>query len=206
MEFQDFILFFIVSLITVSSPGPGVIFSLNNAIRHGFSYAVPGFLGLALGTLIISFAAASGVGALISAHPLVFAILKYIGAAYLVYLGVKLWRTKMAGVSLSNDKGGKDSAVALFRKGVLITLFNPKLMVFFIALFPQFFKPDVNFLMQLSLYSFIFCSVLLLVHFIYCFFSAKVGEKLATPRRFKLLNRISGSIFFGFAAGLLLAD
>ena len=90
---ETYLLFVIIAAITVLSPGPGVILTLSNAIRFGFSGAVGGILGIAVGTLIVAIISATGVGVILATSVMIFTIMKYIGAAYLIYLGIKLWRS-----------------------------------------------------------------------------------------------------------------
>ncbi|WP_019603769.1 LysE family translocator [Teredinibacter turnerae] len=205
MSIESYFVFFFVSLLTISSPGPGVVFSLTNAMKGGFSYAAPGFVGLALGTLVISAIAVSGIGTLLATHDYAFTLLKYAGALYLVYLGIKLWRS--SSVKSHNDSilEKPASTYERFRQGVFITLLNPKLIVFFIALFPQFINPLDNFITQFSILSLTFCGLLIVVHIVYCLFAEKATMWLTSSRGHQALNRTSGAIFFCFALGLVLS-
>lgn len=86
-------LFLVFATLTILSPGPGVLLTLSNAARHGWTGAVPGILGIALGASIVAAISATSVGLLLSASAHAFTALKYAGAAYLLYLGYKSWRS-----------------------------------------------------------------------------------------------------------------
>ena len=89
---DNYHLYLLIALITVASPGPGVILTLSNAIRYGVRSALSGMLGIASGIFMKSVLSATSLGILLASSALAFTILKYIGAAYLIYLGIKLWK------------------------------------------------------------------------------------------------------------------
>ncbi len=90
---EQYLLYVLIALVTVASPGPGVILTLSNAIRYGVKPAMLGVLGIALGIFIISVISATSLGVLLATSAFAFTLLKYVGAVYLVYLGIKLWRS-----------------------------------------------------------------------------------------------------------------
>lgn len=206
MSLESYIIYLCVSVITISSPGPGVIFSLNNAIRRGVVYAMPGIAGLSLGTLVVSAVAVSSIGTLIATHEYAFILLKYIGALYLVYLGVRLWKSAgQTGIEGHETQGVVKTKLDLFRQGMFITLLNPKLVVFFLALFPQFVNPNQVFLAQFVVLALTFSALLIVVHLLYCFSAYRAGRWFNSPKGQRTLNRTSGAAFFFFAIGLVLA-
>ena len=122
-----------MAALTVSSPGPGVVLTLSNAIRHGIKPALSGVLGISLGILIISIISASSLGVLLTTSSFAFSILKFIGAGYLIYLGIKLWRTPV--ISLEDAVDAKNMPKEIshrnrFKEGFFVSLLNPKAIFF----------------------------------------------------------------------------
>src|SRR5665811_1923708 len=99
---DTYLLFLIIAIATVLSPGPGVVLTLTNAIRYGVSGAIGGILGIAFGTFIVAGVSATGVGVLLATSTVAFSIMKFIGAAYLIYLGIKLWRSPTAKIDVKS--------------------------------------------------------------------------------------------------------
>ena len=128
-------LFILMATITVFSPGPGVLMTLTNSMHYGFRHTIGGIFGIAFGAIIVASISAAGVGVLVATSALAFTILKYIGAAYLTYLGWKLWRspTFEFGITSKNEAsfGGK------FLEGLSLQMTNPKVIFFFLSVFPQ---------------------------------------------------------------------
>lgn len=134
------LVFITIAFLTLSSPGPGVLFTVTNSINYGVRTALFGISGLIIGMFIIAVISASGVGLIITSNPTIFTALKFIGAFYLMYLGYKNFIKKSPTQDLleteHNEKEIKKSK--LFYQGLFASLLNPKTIVFFIALFPQF--------------------------------------------------------------------
>ena len=129
-------LFALAAIALIAIPGPNMLFvaaqSMSDGRRAGFAAA----LGLLTGTLIYVAAAAAGVAAVIASSALAFDALRYIGAAYLIYLGVKAWRTRDEPVAVDVPRG------RAYRQAIVVQLLNPKVALFFLAFLPQFVDPD----------------------------------------------------------------
>jgi len=187
----------------VASPGPGVILTLSNSIRYGFKSALSGIVGIALGILIIAVISASSLGLLLATSAVAFTVLKYLGAAYLIYLGIKLWLSPA--IMLQGDIG--DNIVEYryllrFKEGFLITLLNPKPIFFFMSLFPQFINHQQSYLLQFSMLTLTFCGLILFVHTLYALGANSMKKWLSTPKGSKTINRVGGSVFVLFGFGL----
>jgi threonine/homoserine/homoserine lactone efflux protein len=201
---DQFLLYLLITTITVASPGPGVVLTLSNSIRHGVKPALSGVVGIAMGILIIAIISASSLGVLLATSALAFTILKYVGAVYLIYLGIKLWRSptmKFEGdvnaSKLQNPEYGKR-----FKEGFLITLLNPKPIFFFMSLFPQFINHDQSYLVQFSILTLTFCSLILIVHTTYALGANSIKGWLSSPKGSKAVNRVGGGVFVLFGFGL----
>ena len=134
-----FPLYVLMSAMVVASPGPGVVMTLTNALRYGVKNAFPGILGLAAGIVFIAGISSTGLGVLLATSPVAFAILKYIGAAYLIYLGVRSW------IAAPFHFVQVQSHAANFRKrfweSFTLQFTNPKALFFCLGVFPFFCVP-----------------------------------------------------------------
>lgn len=197
---DNYFLYIAVAAATIASPGPGVVLSISNSIKYGFLGALSGILGVASGVLCVAIISATSLAVILSSSALAFTVLKYIGAAYLIYLGIKMWRSTSK--FESNNESGLKSNKQKFLEGFLITLLNPKPVFFFMALFPQFINPGESYLMQFVLLAVTFSVLVLVIHSGYAFFAKAAKSKLSTPRGSKLLSRVSGSFYLFFGVGL----
>ena len=202
---EQYFIYLLMAALTVSSPGPGVVLTLSNAIRHGVKPALSGVLGISLGILIISIISASSLGVLLTTSSFAFSILKYIGAGYLIYLGIKLWRTPV--ISLedavnTNNMTKEISHWIRFKEGFFVSLLNPKAIFFFMSLFPQFINHQQSYLLQFTYLTLTFCFVIIVVHTIYALGANSIKSWLSSPKGSKIVNRTSGSVFVLFGIGL----
>jgi threonine/homoserine/homoserine lactone efflux protein len=207
MEPDKFYLYLVVASLTIASPGPGVVLSIANSIKHGVKSSIPGILGIALGMFLISIIASSGVGALVIASPTAFIALKYAGALYLIYLAVKLWTSNKIGLKnfSTKDECDEKSKKDRFIEGLTITLLNPKPMIFFIALFPQFISNKNSYTPQFAILSITFCLLIMIIHFSYAMFASRAGKWLSDKKGHRVINRASSLCFFVFALGITLS-
>ena len=201
---DQYLLYLSITAIMVASPGPGVILTLSNSIRHGLKPALSGVAGIALGILIIAIISASSLGVLLITSSLAFTIFKYVGAVYLVYLGIKLWRSptiKFDGNT--NTEDCKNLRYGLrFKEGFLVSLLNPKPIFFFMSLFPQFINHQQSYFLQFSILTLTFCGLILAVHTVYALGANSIKGWLSSPKGSKSINRIGGSVFVLFGFGL----
>ncbi len=209
---HQYALYFVIVAITVASPGPGVILSLSNAIRYGTRAALAGMFGISLGILAIAVISATSLGILLSSSALAFTLLKYIGAAYLVYLGIKLWRSpaisSVSSTAVRENKEGEYQTsqishdIKRFKEGFFISVLNPKPIFFFMSLFPQFIDPEQGYLLQFGYLTLTFCGMIIAIHSIYIFAANSIKGWLLSPRGSKTVNRVGGSVFVLFGFGL----
>jgi homoserine/homoserine lactone efflux protein len=179
------------------------------ALIHGGRFGTKRTLGTAIGTvfasLILGTISAAGLGVALMASLMVFQIIKWLGAAYLIYLGINMWRTAKQPVQLWADKQKQphNSVFKLFREAFWVSIGNPKPIIFFAAFFPQFIDPSRS---QVSQYL-VMLGILALVVFgcvmLYGAGGERLGPWLQNLRVKKWLDRLVGGIFIGF--GLRLA-
>ena len=135
--------FLLAGVVLVAVPGPSVLFIVGRALAHGRRAALTSVAGNTTGVLLIVVAVALGVGAVAAASATVFAVLKIAGAAYLMYLGVQTWRHRGDLAAALGDPAAPPSG-RVFWQGVAVGATNPKVLVLFVALLPQFTDPDAG--------------------------------------------------------------
>lgn len=198
--------FFGVAVVLALSPGPDNIFVLTQSALSGRIAGLLVVLGLCTGLIGHTVAVAAGVAALFRASPAAFTALKIIGALYLLYLAWQSFRTPGAAATPSADADASVlRPVALFRRGVIMNLTNPKVSLFFLAFLPQFTSPARGSVaLQTLTLGALFMLATFLVFGAIAFFAGMIGERLRrSPQIQTLMNRIAGVIFAGLAVALL---
>ena len=185
------------------TPGPNVLYVTTRSIRFGFGAAMTGMAGCLLALAVMLAGSIAGVSAFMLAVPTAFEVLKYAGAAYLIFLGIQMWRAPVDFEPLATSPRGTASRVALFRGGFLIGISNPKLLIFAAAFFPQFIAPSAPWAPQFALLVATFLAVESFFYVTYALSGRRLATQLmrgAWQRRF---NRVSGVIFAGFGCALV---
>lgn len=187
------------------TPGAGAINTMSNALNQGWRRSLWGVLGQQAALIVQVVIVAAGVGLLVSQSPVLFNVIRYAGAAYLVFLGVRLMLTRPepdeTGVSKVQPR---ESAWSLFRRGFWVNLLNPKAIVFFLAFVPQFIRPDQE---QLPQYAILITTVVVVDILVMWFFFAAAAKPFRrytrSARGQRVLNTVFGALFVA-VAGLLL--
>ncbi|WP_298772397.1 LysE family translocator [uncultured Shewanella sp.] len=189
-----------VAMATISLPGPAVLLTINNSIQKGLVKAISGILGVALGILLIALISATGLGVLLEQSVVAFTILKFVGAAYLVYLGLKMLRDKSEIKTSMNTTN--TSTLKCFFEGFMVSTSNPKAIIFFISILPQFIDKTQDYSSQLFILAVTFSILVIIIHMLYAIFAVIAKSKLLPHNNKSLFNKISGSIFISFGIGL----
>ena len=194
------------------TPGPDVLYIVNTALKSGVRAGIVAALGIVSGCFVHVFAAAFGVGALLATSPTAFTVLKWGGAAYLVWMGVKLLRAKVD-VSPSAPTVLAQSPQAaqlgsIYQRGFFTNVLNPKVALFFLAFVPQFIAHDApNKVAAFLLLGLIFNINSLPINFGYAWLAAKAAQRLQTVQRaMHWLDRVAGLMFVGFGLKLAMSD
>jgi homoserine/homoserine lactone efflux protein len=208
MTLSAWLVFITISLLTAFSPGPAVLLAISNALASGpRKTLLSSSMGSVLGIFVVSAAAMAGLGTLLHSSAWLFAALKTAGAVYLIYLGFRQWTHKSSmfskPVPTETALVTVRSRMALFRQGTLVSLTNPKSILFFTALFPQFIRPHADMLPQFIQLTTVFAACALVSHFVYVLLAHRMQNWFSTPRRVTLFNRISGGAFGLLGLGLL---
>jgi threonine/homoserine/homoserine lactone efflux protein len=195
MEFLSLAAFLGATVLLTLMPGPDNLFVLAQSIAKGKNAGISTSLGLCTGLLFHIAAATIGLSALVYQSAIAFALVKYAGAAYLLYLAFKSFREKSAGFHLSSENSLDYKA--LYKRGVIMNLLNPKVSLFFLALFPQFINYSAGSIpSQMLVYGLIFLIQALAIFSLISVFAGKVGAFLQkSPSLSKRINQVQGSLF-----------
>lgn len=192
MEFSVWLAFVAASTALLLIPGPTVLLVLSYAISQGKRVALATVAGVALGDTIAMTASLAGLGALVLASATVFTALKWVGAAYLIYLGVKLFRSA-ASVSLGTvGDPSHTSAAHVFGHATAVTALNPKSIVFFIAFVPQFITLNAPLLPQFSVLVATFVGLAAVNALAYALLADRLRAKIARPSVLAWFSRFGG--------------
>jgi len=207
MQFTTWLAFFAASWAISLSPGAGAIAAMSSGLNHGFKRGYFTTFGLVLGILTQVVVVGAGLGALIAASSLGFAIVKWLGVAYLVYLGIQQWRAPAAPmVAVDAEAKARTKPVTrrqLVLRGWVINALNPKGTVFLLAVVPQFLDLHSSLVTQYGVIAATLGFTDLVVMAGYTALAARVLSALRSTKQILLMNRTFGSLFI--AAGALLA-
>lgn len=185
------------------TPGAGAVNTMSNSLTVGFRRSMWGILGQQLALLVHIAVVAAGVGLLVAGSPLAFSIIRYAGAAYLVYLGIRKFLEPLVPADQAATLHA-EGAASMFRRGLWVNLLNPKAIVFFLAFIPQFIRPEQELLGQYGVLAGTVVVIDVLVMWLFFAAAARSFSRFTSgPRGQRLLNRIFGTLFV--AVGALLA-
>lgn len=197
---STYLLYLLAVMLLIVTPGPTMLMTLTNSVNHGPWRALASLSGALAANFAIMMLSALGLGAVLAASEAAFTTLKFIGAAYLIWLGVRTFRN---GGGLQLGGAAAPRGRSLFVQGVLVGASNPKSLLFFTAFFPQFIDPAAPFLPQFLLLSLTFAVGDFLVLGLAAFGVGRVAPWLRQAQVVRWINRICGGLF-AFLGGLLL--
>jgi threonine/homoserine/homoserine lactone efflux protein len=196
MTIELWLTFVAASTALLLIPGPTVLLVLSYALSKGRSVAVASAAGVALGDLIAMTASLLGLGALVLASATLFVVLKWVGAAYLIWLGVKLIRTAPSeGMVVSGQ--ADVSATHVFSHATAVTALNPKSIAFFIAFVPQFIRADAPLMPQFAILIATFVSLAALNALAYALLADRLRRVIAQPSIITWITRAGGAALIG---------
>ncbi len=196
MSLEVWLAFAAASAVLLTIPGPTVLLIVAHGVSHGRRAALATVAGVALGDFAAMTASMAGLGALLAASVMLFTVLKWFGAAYLVYLGIKLWR---APVEDAADEAPPlaFSGRRIFFHAVAVTALNPKSIVFFVAFLPQFIDPEAPLMAQLVLLEATFLARAALNATLFALGPAAARRAIRRPAVQRAVNRAGGGLLIG---------
>lgn len=206
MSFATWWLFVAMTFVVSATPGPNMMLVMVSSARHGVHAALSTMAGCMTALLGMLSLSAAGLSALLLAFPAVFDALRLLGAAYLAYLGIQMWRAPQGEAPatdtptpLRQDTDGKR-----FRQGFMVASSNPKAILFAAAFFPQFIDTAHPQLPQFAILLATFIVIETSWYFVYAAGGQRLSAYLHLPSAMKVFNRLTGGVFIGFA--VLMAD
>lgn len=201
MSVEVWLAFVAASAILLVIPGPTVLLVVSYALGQGWRAALPMAVGVALGDFTAMTLSMLGVGALLAASAGLFTALKWAGAAYLIWLGIKLFR---AGSTLeAKPRTDRASTVKMLGHAWLITALNPKSITFFVAFLPQFINPYLGFATQMLVFEATFLALAFVNALGYALIASRARRLAGNPTAISWINRAGGTLLIG--AGLATA-
>ncbi|WP_029115577.1 LysE family transporter [Mycobacterium sp. URHB0044] len=204
MEWSVWLAFFGAAILIAVSPGAGAIQSMATGLTHGVRRGYWSILGLEIGLMLQLALVAIGLGAVVANSILVFNVIKWVGVAYLMYLAVRQWRTATRDLREQIGKSVDGGRLALLVRGFLVNATNPKGLLFFLAVMPQFVVPTAPLLPQYLAIGATMVAVDLVVMGLYTGLAVRLLSWLHTPRQQTTVNRVFSGLFAGAAVVLSL--
>lgn len=207
MNLQTVLTFTVVAGLTIATPGPAILLSVRNSTAYGVRSVAWSALGNISGVFCLSSAAVLGLGVLLMSSALLFGALKLLGALYLFYLGLRSLCSRSAallGADASRQQTAEPGRARLVAEAFFTAATNPKALLFFTALFPQFIDARAALLPQFFILTGIFMGLAYGTHLAYATAAARATQLLQRPSFSKWMNRLVGATFIAFG-GLLLS-
>jgi threonine/homoserine/homoserine lactone efflux protein len=206
MTLSTYLLYLAAVALLVLTPGPTMLMSMTNAIAHGAPKAMAsasGSITAALGMILLS---SLGLGAVLAASDTAFWVLKLLGGAYLIYLGIKTFRSSVSSFDLPAASAQTGVSMRqLYVQGLLVGGSNPKALLFFAAFFPQFVDSQLPWAPQFAVLALTFVVFEFTTLSLCTLFAARIAPWLRQAGRARVFNRVSGSLFAGMGCLLLVA-
>lgn len=202
MDLNILLLYTTVAFFYVISPGPAIFLAISNSLSHGIKTVVYSSLGNICGLFLLSAVSMMGLGALLLTSATLFLMVKIIGALYLLYLGYKqIKQAKKLHIEKSNSR--VKPSLGYFREGFFLASTNPKPILFFTALFPQFLQLDGNITLQFFSMTFIFMALSFISLLSYAVIFSRAKNLLSKGNAMVWFHRLTGGIFIGMSVLLM---
>ncbi len=206
MSWETWGVFFLTETVLALSPGPAVLFVVSTALRHGGRTSVWANLGILSGNTFYFLLSALGLGAVLLASHELFTVVKWVGAAYLVYLGLRLIISPGGSeIGDSQDSSGAPEAGRarkVFRQAFILQAANPKAIMFFVALLPQFINPNENIALQVAVLALTSVTSEFVVLVGYGFAAGRLSHWAKRPGVTRTADRAAGTLLVGAGIGL----
>ena len=206
MEFQTLLLFTIACLSINLIPGPDVIYIVSNTMKGKIVSGMKAALGLGVGYIVHTLAACLGLSALILSSSLAFSIVKWLGAAYLFYLGVMSLMSMWQGQSKLSASSSSKLQNNIFKQGVVVSVLNPKVALFFLSFLPQFISVSAgNINVQLLVLGFLFCILATACNVIYALAGSWLLNNTMSNLYTRVIEGVSGFLLVGLAGKIAIS-
>lgn len=203
MTLTTYLLYLAAVALLVLTPGPTMLMCMTNSVNHGARRAMTSVAGSVTAVLGVMLLSAMGLGAVLSASETAFTVLKVAGAAYLIWLGIKTFRSEAPAIDIAGDAPAPRRS--FFAQGFLVGASNPKAILFFAAFFPQFLDPSSPIAPQFATLALTFMAFEFSVLTLCALGVARLAPVLRASSTVRLINRVSGGLFAAMGSLLLFA-
>ena len=203
MNIDTLLIYTAVTFFYVTSPGPAVILAIVNGMKANMKTVMISSFANIMGLMILSTVSIWGLGVIITTSAVLFTVIKLVGAFYLIYLGIKFLLNNKALNFESNDNKEDKSMGKYFMESFLIAVTNPKPILFFTAIFPQFIDKSVSILPQFLIMTGVFMFISFSSLCAYGLLSKKSQKWIANEKGMTWFNRITGGLFIGLGVGIM---
>ncbi|WP_325895053.1 homoserine/homoserine lactone efflux protein [Grimontia sp. NTOU-MAR1] len=203
MNVEIWMTFVVACLVLAISPGAGAVNTMATTMKYGFRHSLLSTAGLQVGNAINIVLVGVGLGTLLSQSETVFSVIKWLGVAYLIFLGIQKFRENNVSDMMAESNNRMD-ARALFFQSVIVNVTNPKGIVFLVALLPQFISPNAGYLNQMLILGITMLMVDTLVMTGYALLASNLAHWVGNEQRMRMMNKVFGGLFIG--AGTVLAS
>ena len=195
VSFPTLAAFIAAATVLLIIPGPTIIMVVSQALAHGRRTALASVAGVGLGDLVAASLSITGVGTILAASATAFTVIKWAGAAYLVYIGLKLWRTPVEAIAIAREQAEHElDRRSVFRDAFMVTLLNPKGIVFFMAFVPQFIDPAGAFAPQAAIFVIVFVLLGIVNAWVYVMAADRARLVMRKPSVLRAATR-AGAVF-----------
>ena len=202
MTWQVWSAFFVIETVLCITPGPAVLFVLSQALTRGVGKTVWSIGGILASNTTYFILSATGVGAILLASYDLFFAIKWIGAAYLVWLGVSAFLGKSRVLSIRRGDASPVSRLRLFMNGFILQMSNPKALVFFTALVPQFINPHAAIVPQVAILAVTSVVIEFVVQLVYAMLADRASHLASEPRFARITDRVAGTLLISARIGM----
>ncbi len=206
IDTSNFTIFVVTSIAVILMPGPAMLFVISNGLTRGPKASIAAALGTTTGVSFHLFCAAFGLAVILKTSVFAFTVVKFAGAAYLIYLAIK---TLVSKEQLVNDLSKSEkSGNSIFWQGIFINILNPKLSIFFLAFLPQFIDPNLSSATsQTLILGTIFMAMTIIIFIVYGLFASLLRQKvLNSPKILKAIKWCFASVFMALGVRLALSE
>lgn len=203
MDWHTYLVFLLTTAVVCVTPGPAALLVVAQGISNGWRRSYWAVAGIALANVLYFALSATGIAALIVASSTLFAVIKWIGVAYLFYLGMSALRSKASALTVTADTGRAVGGLRAFWQAVVVELSNPKALLYFVALLPQFVDPAQPVGLQMLVYGATTVALDTLAYSVYAWLGSKTQRFTANAAFVRNSNRASGGLLM--IAGALMA-
>lgn len=205
MHLQTLATYALVSFLAIASPGPAILLTLRNGANFGASSVLWSGVGNLLGVFCLSLAAIFGLGVVLMSSAALFMVVKFAGAGYLFYVGVRhlFGKSRVLAAALDGKESASPGRALLCREAFLTAVTNPKAILFFTALFPQFVDPHASLGQQFFILTLTFMAISYMTHLLYAALASRAMRLLVKPAFARWVDRTVGVAFIAFGSLLL---